>query len=76
MGPRAAKRRGRRRKAGDAMKSEYYAWIAGIAFALAAFAVAIMAVGYQPLTFGRGATVVVLVIVGVVSLVLRRRGRN
>ena len=58
------------------MKSEYYVWIAGVAFALAAFAVAIMAVGYHPLTFGRGATVAVLVVVGVVSLALRRRGRN
>ncbi|WP_303249265.1 preprotein translocase subunit SecE [uncultured Slackia sp.] len=58
------------------MKSEYYVWIAGVAFALAAFAVAIMAVGYQPLTFGRGATVAALVVVGAVSLALRRRGRN
>lgn len=58
------------------MKPEYYTWIAGIAFVLAAFACAIMAVGYQPLTFGRGATVVFLAIVGTAALVMRRRGRS
>lgn len=58
------------------MRPEYYKWIAGIAFALAAFACAIMAVGYQPLTFGRGATVALLVIVGVGALAMRRRRKS
>ncbi|MDO4443834.1 MAG: hypothetical protein Q4B69_08190 [Slackia sp.] len=56
------------------MKSEYYIWIAGIAFALAAFSCAIMLVGYQPLSIGKGATVAFLLAVGIVALVLRRRG--
>lgn len=58
------------------MRPEYYKWIAGMAFALAAFACAIMAVGYQPLTFGRGATVVLLLTVGVAALAMRRRRRG
>lgn len=56
------------------MKSEYYVWIAGVAFALAAFSCAIMAIGYQPLSIGRGATVALLLAVGAGALVLRRRG--
>lgn len=58
------------------MKPEYYKWIAAIAFALVAFACAIMAVGYQPLTFGRGATVVLLVVLGVAALAMRRRRKS
>lgn len=67
---------GRFREMGGVMKPEYYVWIAGIAFALAAFACAIMAVGYQPLTAGRAATVVLLLVVGVIALVMRRRRRG
>ncbi len=55
------------------MKPEYYVWIAAIAFVLAAFSVAIMLVGYQPLTVGRGCTVAFLLVVGTVCLVLRKR---
>lgn len=58
------------------MKSEYYLWIAGVAFVLAVFSCAIMAVGYQPLTFGRAATVAVLLIVVAASLFMRRKGRS
>lgn len=58
------------------MKSEYYVWIAGIAFALAAFSCAIMAIGYQPLNVGRAATVALLLAVACAALALRRRGRR
>ena len=58
------------------MKSEYYVWIAGIAFALAAFSCAIMAIGYQPLSVGRAATVALLLAVASAALALRRRGRR
>lgn len=58
------------------MKSEYCLWIAVVAFVLAVFSCAIMVVGYQPLTFGRAATVVVLLVVAAVSLFMRRKGRS
>lgn len=58
------------------MRQDYYVWVAAIAFALAVFACAIMAVGYQPVTAGRAGTIAVLLAVGAVSLVLRRRRRG
>ncbi len=48
-------------------KTQYLKWIALFCVVLAVFALAVMAVGYQPFSFGHVATVVVLVIAAAIT---------
>lgn len=57
-------------------KSHYLKWLSAVCVVLAAFGVGIFAVGYQPLSVGRVATICLLVAAAVVLAWLSRRARS
>ena len=57
-------------------KSHYLKWLSVVCVALAAFGVGIFAVGYQPLSVGRVATICLLVAAAAVLAWLSRRDRS
>lgn len=56
-------------------KSHYLKWLSVVCVVLAAFGVGIFAVGYQPLSVGRVATICLLVVAAAVLAWLSRRDR-
>ena len=56
-------------------KSHYLKWLSVVCVVLAAFGVGIFAVGYQPLSVGRMATICLLVAAAAVLAWLSRRDR-
>ena len=56
-------------------KSHYLKWLSVVCVVLAAFGVGIFAVGYQPLSVGRVATICLLVAAAAVLVWLSRRDR-
>lgn len=56
-------------------KSHYLKWLSVVCVVLAAFGVGIFAVGYQPLSVGRVATICLLVAAAAVLAWLSRRDR-
>lgn len=56
-------------------KSHYLKWLSVLCVVLAAFGVGIFAVGYQPLSVGRVATICLLVAAAAVLAWLSRRDR-
>ena len=57
-------------------KSHYLKWLSVVCVVLAAFGVGIFAVGYQPLSVGRMATICLLVAAAAVLAWLSRRDRS
>ena len=57
-------------------KSHYLKWLSVVCAVLAAFGVGIFAVGYQPLSVGRVATICLLVAAAAVLAWLSRRDRS
>lgn len=57
-------------------KSHYLKWLSVVCVVLAAFGVGIFAVGYQPLSVGRVATICLLVAAAAVLAWLSRRDRS
>lgn len=56
-------------------KSHYLKWLSAVCVVLAAFGVGIFAVGYQPLSVGRVATICLLVAAAAVLAWFSRRDR-
>ena len=56
-------------------KSHYLKWLSAVCVVLAAFGAGIFAVGYQPLSVGRVATICLLVAAAAVLAWLSRRDR-
>ena len=57
-------------------KSHYLKWLSVVCVVLAAFGVGIFAVGYQPLSVGRVATICLLVAAAAVLAWFSRRDRS
>lgn len=57
-------------------KSHYLKWLSAVCVVLAAFGVGIFAVGYQPLSVGRVATICLLVAAAAVLAWFSRRDRS
>lgn len=56
-------------------RKHYLKWLSVLCVVLAVFGVGIFAVGYQPLSVGRVATICLLALAAVVLAWLSRRGR-
>ena len=57
-------------------RKHYLKWLSAVCVVLAAFGVGIFAVGYQPLSVGRVATICLLVAAAAVLAWLSRRDRS